>query len=39
MKFDHLTDDAIRSLVHAFYEKVRCDAALASVFTEAIGDD
>lgn len=39
MKFDHLTDEAIRSLVYAFYEKVRSDAALASVFTEAISDD
>lgn len=39
MKLDRLTEDSIRSLVHAFYEKVHRDEQLAAIFTEAIGDD
>jgi hemoglobin len=39
MKVDRLTEDSIRSLVHAFYEKVRRDEQLAAIFTEAVGDD
>lgn len=39
MKFDHLTEDSLRSLVCAFYEKLRRDAELSAIFTAAIGDD
>lgn len=39
MKFDRLTEETIRLMVGAFYEKVRRDAQLAPIFTAALGDD
>lgn len=38
MKRDRMSDESIRVLVHAFYEKVRRDPQLAPIFTAAIGD-
>jgi hemoglobin len=32
MPYDHANEDAIRHLVDAFYEKVRCDPALGPIF-------
>jgi hemoglobin len=39
MKFDRTTDESIRCLVHAFYEKVRRDPQLAPIFNGALGDN
>ena len=36
MKRDCMTDESIRILVHAFYEKVRGDPELAPVFMAAM---
>lgn len=33
-----LDDDALKSLVHAFYARVRADARLGPIFNDAIGD-
>lgn len=38
MKRAHMSDESIRILVHAFYEKLRRDPQLAPIFTAAIGD-
>lgn len=39
MRFDELTEDGIRRLVDAFYEKVRADPQLAPIFHRAIPGD
>lgn len=33
-----LTDEALQTLVDAFYDRVRADAALGPIFNDAIGD-
>ena len=38
-KLDHISEDAIAALIDRFYAKVRADAQLAPIFTNAIADD
>ena len=37
MKFDRITEDSLRFLLRAFYEKIRHDPQLAPVFAATIG--
>ena len=39
MKLGHVSEDGIRQLVDAFYDKVRLDAELAPIFLRAIPGD
>ena len=39
MRTDHITEDAIRRLVDAFYEKIRADRELGPIFARAIPGD
>ena len=38
-KLNHVSEDGIRQLVDAFYDKVRLDAELAPIFLRAIPGD
>ena len=38
MLIDDITEDTIKTLVDGFYQKVRADAELGSVFSAAIGE-
>src|SRR5690606_16493750 len=39
MEAQYITDDNIRNLIDAFYQKVRMNKELGPIFSEAIGDN
>ena len=38
MKHESITEESIAALLECFYAKIRCDTALASIYSEALGE-